>query len=356
MSVVSTGRIIYEYLEANGFTIDDLYKTSGVSYRTIFRVIMSQDSKLPYKIAEGTNKLIPEISVSFLMKYDAEYQLERRNLAREVGVKDISDIIKAYKLDKLYKNEKNDRIALISIAEKVFGKENISNDYYVDVEGLSFNFSRASNPNERTSLIWLKAAYEECKEKNRLEHFDFTAFSKAFDMLKELSGVADINAALFNMRYVCQTCGINFYFRPSIPGSRVKAVAVKDKEGYYYILMSDLFKCVENLWLAFVHEMMHIFNNDFEKVDHIKKEQVVENENYIETSVILFFIQTDCYTVKKCDFETINKLALDHSIPVNISAEIVRFLTNTYGEPSINKLIHYYKSDETDLNAYFEDD
>ncbi len=353
MSVVSTGTMIYEYLDANGFTIDDLYKASGVSYRTIFRVVTAQESKLPYKIAEGVNRLIPEISVSFLMKYDAEYQLERRNMARGIGVKDINDIIKEYKLDKLYKESKNDKVGLVSVAERIFGKDNIANNYRIDVDNLEFSFSRASNPDDRSSLLWLKAAYEECKERLEPKVFDRFKFVEMFDMIKALSGVADINTALFNMSYICQVCGINFYYRPSIPGSRVKAVAVRDKGGFYYILVSDLFKCVENLWLAFVHEMIHIYKDDFEKVDNIKNEKVMENENYVEEAVIFYFIQTDRYLVKTCDVDTVNKLASEHSIPINIAAEIVRFLTNTYGDVTINKLIHYYKSDETDLNAFF---
>lgn len=352
--MVSTGRMIFEYLDANGFDINDLAEASGVSPRTLFRVITSQESKVSYEIAQGVNKLIPEISIAFVMKYDAEYQIERRKAANDLGVKDISNVIKEYKLDKLYKEKRTDKIELVNIAERIFGKENIANNYFVDVGGLSFNFSRASNPNDRLSLIWLKAAYEECKQKGSLLKYNRQAFLNTFDLLKVFSGATSINTALFNMKYICEACGINFYYRPSIPGSRVKAVAVKDKNGYIYIFVSDLFKCVENLWLAFTHEMIHIYKEDYDKVETVKKEQIDENENLVEEAVILYFIQTDRYDVKECDEGTVNRLSVNNSIPINISAEIVRFLTGVYNNKDVNKFIHYYDSAEIDLNMYFE--
>ena len=352
--MVSTGRMIFEYLDANGFDINDLANASGVSPRTLFRVITSQESKVSYEIAQGVNKLIPEISIAFIMKYDAEYQTERRKAADDLGIKDIANVIKEYKLDKLYKDKKADKIELINIAKKIFGKDSISNNYLVDVGGLSFNFSRASNPNDRLSLIWLKAAYEECKQKGTLLKYNRQAFLKTFDLLKTFSGATSINTMLFNMKYICEECGINFYYRPSIPNSRVKAVAVKDKEGYIYIFVSDLFKCVENLWLSFTHEMIHIYKEDYDKVENVKKEEVYENENFVEEAVILFFIQTDRYSVKECDEKTVYKLSVNNSIPVNISAEIVRFLTGIYNNKDVNKLVHYYDSNEVDLNIYFD--
>ena len=162
----------------------------------------------------------------------------------------------------------------------------------------------------------------------------------------------DIKSVLFNMKLICRKSGINFYFRPSIPNSRVKAVAVKDKDGFIYIFVSDLFKCVENIWISFVHEIMHIRNRDYEKTNLIKEEDINENENYISGEAMIFFVG-DVITQKEllsCNLETISSIVEKTGAPSNIVAEIVRFLTGKYNENSVNKLIHYYKSEEIDLN------
>ena len=93
--------------------------------------------------------------------------------------------------------------------------------------------------------------------------FDYDKFAEEFKEIKKISGTTNIKTTIFNMKTFCESCGINFYFRPSIPNSRVKAVAIKDKEDRIFIFVSDLFKRIENLWISFVHERIHIFNQDF---------------------------------------------------------------------------------------------
>lgn len=347
--MISTGRMIYEYLDANGFNISDLVEASGLSARTLYRVITSDDSKLPYKVAEGVNKLIPELDIAFLMKYDATYQIEKINAAKEAGVENINDVIREYKLDKLYRDE-TDKIALFNKGIEVFGKDNILKNFYIDVSNLSFNFSLAKNNNERISLIWLKAAYEECKSSREPVVFNEQKFLRLFNEIKRFSGVNEINSALFNMRFLCQQCGINFYYRPSIPNSRVKAVALKDKQGFIYIFVSDLFKCVENLWLAFIHETIHIFRKDYDKVQSLKENDVLETENYVDLEVIGYYVGIISLNKQECNLDTVFRISDESKTPANIVAEIVRYLTGVYTNNDVNKLVHYYKSSEIDLN------
>ena len=347
--MISTGRMIYEYLDANGFTIGDLVEASGLSARTLYRIITSDDSKLPYKVAEGVNKLLPELGVTFLMKYDAAYQIEKINAAKEIGVPSINDVIREYRLDKLYRGE-NDKIALFNKGVLIFGEDNIRNGFRINVDNLSYNFSLAKNNDNRASLIWLKAAYEEYQTLTKPETFKEEKFLKMFEMDKKFSGVSEINSVLFNMRFICKECGINFYFRPSIPNSRVKAVALKDKQGFIYIFVSDLFKCVENLWLAFIHEIIHIYRKDYEKVQSLKEDQIIETENYVDLEVIGYYTGIISLQKEDCNISVVFKLSKDTNTPANIVAEIVRYLSGVYSSNDVNKLIHYYKSDEVNLN------
>ena len=150
------------------------------------------------------------------------------------------------------------------------------------------------------------------------------------------------------MRFFCKKCGINFYYRKSIPSARVKAVAVKDKNGFVYIFVSDLFKCVENLWLAFIHECLHIKNDDFSKTDGIK-DNIFEEDidaNYVNEGAIEFFIGSIYSIADFKDIDSIIGLSEKSNCPVSIAVEIARYKIKNYSNPDLNKYIHYYNSNQ----------
>ncbi len=75
-SIVSTSEMVKGYMEANSVNAIQLATASGVSPRTVYRFLKGE-CKLSKKIATGLNSIIPEISVSFLMVYDAKYQAQK---------------------------------------------------------------------------------------------------------------------------------------------------------------------------------------------------------------------------------------------------------------------------------------
>ena len=72
----STAYLFGEFMSANNITVKQLAEASGVSVRTIYRVL-NDESKLNSKVAFGLNRLLPDVSPSFLMKYDAGYQTQK---------------------------------------------------------------------------------------------------------------------------------------------------------------------------------------------------------------------------------------------------------------------------------------
>jgi len=74
------------YLDSNGISIKTLAEACGLSERTIYR-FLCDDSKLSRRLAEGINSLIPEISLEFLMTYDAKYQLQKTQQERKASEK-----------------------------------------------------------------------------------------------------------------------------------------------------------------------------------------------------------------------------------------------------------------------------
>ena len=344
--MISTGRVITNYLESNGFTLNDLSQAADVSERTVFRMLSSGESPLSYEVASAVHSLIPEIETSFLMKYDAEYQTRLKEAAAELGVKDINAVLKEYKADKLYKHERFDKLSLIKRIVSVFGEENIRQGR-IDTSGLSLNYSKANNADDNATLLWVKAAYEECKtDSESLLSFNEKGVKETLEFLKNGSDVTSLESAVFNMKAFAQMCGINLYYRPSIPNSRVKAVIVKDSEGYVYILMSDLFKCIENLWLSFAHEIMHADEKDFDLARDRSEIEIADNENFIEGETIRFFVGNSMDKYNECNVQNLFDLVEETKCPIGIAAELLRFKTNKYNVPEVNKFIHYYKQDD----------
>ena len=85
-TIISTADMVRGYLDSNGISVKTLAEACGLSERTIYR-FFCDESKLCRKIAEGVNALIPEISLEFLMTYDAKYQLQKTQQERKASEK-----------------------------------------------------------------------------------------------------------------------------------------------------------------------------------------------------------------------------------------------------------------------------
>ena len=72
----STACLIGEFMSANNISVKQLAETSKVSTRTIYR-ILNDEAKLNRNVAFGLNKILPDVSPSFLMRYDAGYQTQK---------------------------------------------------------------------------------------------------------------------------------------------------------------------------------------------------------------------------------------------------------------------------------------
>jgi plasmid maintenance system antidote protein VapI len=353
--LLSTGQIIAAYLEANNLSIFDLAKSSGVGLKTIYRLV-NDESKLSYKIAQGMNRLISEVSLEFLVSYDAKYQLQKNRIKEQYQVDDLTKIIDFYKLRKLYRNYYHDNIKLVEIAGIVFGYDNVKKLHIDDSPLFSRAFSQAKNADNTASLLWLAASYKECLvlcEQKELLIFDYEIFKKEFSNIKKICGTTDIRSTIFNMKSFCESCGINFYYRPSIPNSRVKAAALKDKEGRAFLFISDLFKCVENLWISFVHECMHILKQDFTRSNPEDFEKIANYENYIDVEAMKFFVDDFSDLILNMDSNGIIDYAKRTRTPIGIVAEIYRYLTKRYDNRNINMYVHYYKFEDLEWKPPF---
>ena len=75
--MTSTGEMIAWFLDNNDLTINQLAEASGVTPKTVYRVI-NEEAKLSNKIALGLHKLLPGIKIEDIVAYDANLMAPNR--------------------------------------------------------------------------------------------------------------------------------------------------------------------------------------------------------------------------------------------------------------------------------------
>lgn len=342
--IYKTNEMITDYLEANGKTIDDLIKASNKSKTTIYR-FLAGEGKLTYDIAEAVHKLIPEISVEFLMTAELKNNLKLKEIEERNNVINPKSYIDYFSLNKFFPEMKNDINGLLTLGKEIFGEENFLNKKISPSFYNAFAFSEADNADLITRDAWVEVAlYKFNKEVKEKLIFDKAKFETEFENIKKRCGSTDLNTTIAIFKRFCKITGINFYFMESVPNSRVKAVSFK-KDGSIYLFISDLFKNIENLWISFVHELIHIKESNFEFSNAINDYNRVEMEKFIDHKVIEFFTSGETFTKDDCNCTFIVDKAAELKIPAGILTEIIRFETSTYSNKEINLFLHYFKSE-----------
>lgn len=348
--VVSTGEVINQYLEANNFTYQDLAKASNVSLKTIYRIV-SDESKLSNEVAIGLNKLIPDISVEFIVCYDVKYQLEKINFLKDnnLTLTKCNELVTKFHLKKLYPNWLGDNISLVKQGITIFGQDNFVNGIFSINQLQNVAFSKANNNDAETTKAWLYTTYYECNDYKEPVKFNQSIFNEEFKNIKKICGITGFESALLQISKFCEKCGINFYFRKSIPNARVKAVTIKDKFNNVYIFISDLFKCVENLWLAFIHECVHIYKGDLNTKNDVLNNSEIINERYVDELSMEFLLGEQLYNLtNKIDIDEIFNISAKSKTPMGVVIEIYRFKFNEYTNPLFNQYLHFFTEKQVD--------
>lgn len=344
IKLISTGKMVMTYLMENGYKITDLVDSScGVSSRKIYR-FLNGEGRISLPIAEGVHRLINEISVDFLLSYDAKYIFQKKQEEKATGIneKTINSLITKYKLQQFFPELKGDKIRLFNHASSILGKENLLNGTLQNIAPPNaVLFSKANKADDEISNLWVTVAYNEARQKyeNRIRHFNHDKFLEMLNYVKILSKAVTEEQMMSNIEDFCEECGINFLYRASIPNSRVKGATIKDDDGNVFILMSNLFKCIERFWLSFIHEILHIKTGDLDKNSNL----IDEEEKKVDENVIAFLVDRDMTDSRNYSNAEIRSIAQKHNIAVGLVAEIARYRSGDYNNYNINSLIHYYR-------------
>ena len=340
MKPISTGQMLTEFVNENKVSINDVAKLAGVSYRTIYRVL-NDETKISEEVAEAFEKVIPGLKAKSILVYDAKYQYDIKARQKENGMKDAKKKIKFFSLERLYPEHKLDIKYLLMKGESIFGKENFSNLKLQMNRELTIAFSKANGAKKSESVKRIMASLKEYNDKNDVLSLNENAIeSLTKEKIKETIFAQNFVEMSSKMKDLCTECGINFYWRNSIPSSRIMGASLKDEEGHVYLLMSILFNNLERFALTFIHEMMHIINGDLNVLTFVDE----NDEKKIEKETIEFLIGDKYKDLNEID--DIYNVSKDTRTPVGIVAEIYRCKNNVFRNYEINhKLIRRIKQD-----------
>ena len=340
MKPISTGQMLTEFVNENKVSINDVAKLAGVSYRTIYRVL-NDETKISEDVAEAFEKVIPGLKAKSILVYDAKYQYDIKAWQKENGMKDAKKKIKFFSLERLYPEHKLDIKYLLMKGESIFGKENFSNLKLQMNRELTVAFSKANGAKESESVKRIMASLKEYNDKNDVLSLNENAIENLTkEKIKETIFAQNFVEMSSKMKNLCMECGINFYWRNSIPSSRIMGASLKDEEGHVYLLMSILFNNLERFALTFIHEMMHIINGDLNFLTFVDE----NDEKKIEKETIEFLIGDRYKDLNEID--DIYDVSKDTRTPVGIVAEIYRCKNNVFRNYEINhKLIRRIKQD-----------
>lgn len=341
IEIIKTSEMVKMYFEENNITITDLINKGHVSKSTAYR-FFSGETDLTFKLAQAINKVLPELTIEFLMSYDCKYKCYINQFSQNNDIKNTKESIDYFYLRELYPDLKKDETKLCEKGFEIYGKDNFIHKKFDDNLIKYSLFSKANNAVYRATYSWVHATlYEALARKKEVRNLDINKLNNLMNNIRYFCGTTSIVSTIDLMEEMCLDIGVNFCYRASLPNARVKGVTVL-KNDEIFILMSDLFRCVENLWLTFIHELIHIRNNDLNKIEDFDENSKIEYEKNINEDVIKFLINNKFTADNELSLNEVINVANLTGVPINICAEICRFIKNKYDDTQVNQLIHNY--------------
>lgn len=278
--LVSTGRILHEYLDAHGISQKELAARTGISEKHISHV-MNGSSRLTEEFALKVEKVMNNPPASYWLNYEAEYreQLARQEEMIRVNNWNLKEIAKKFCFAEVFKglslsiNEQAmEMLKLLKISDfanfdTVYG--NLAADFMEDggsKEGIA---------------IWLNICESEIELQNNeiKTEYNKKALVDAVPKFKLLSNNNETKHSLQSCRKLCNRLGIYFVMCEAVTNSKVRG-ALTTYRNHPAIYLSGRFRSHAHIWFAFMHEIAHLI------LHYDKKETLVSMEDEGEKTSI----------------------------------------------------------------------
>lgn len=322
---IPTGLIVKEYLDAYGISQLELSKRIDVSPKHICNLLKGKTS-LTEDIALKLEKVLPNVSASFLMSLEADHKLflAKEKEAEKLLTGDLAEISKKFNFNEVFKGLKwsveKQAVEMLKILQ-ISNYDNF-NSIYANNE---IKFLEDGGSLE-SIVVWLKLCEKEIDIVN--ENVGSVSFSKTvlennLDKFKALAYSDNIEKNIKNLQQLCNSLGIYLVVMDAVKNSKVRGATTVYKK-HPAIYLSRRFKTHDNFWFAFFHEIGHIILHydgvetfvSFAEEEVETKNDKFENEaNNFARDILIDNYSYENYILKK-DFSvaSIKRLAIENKV------------------------------------------
>jgi len=272
--LVSTGKILKEYLNEYGINQKELSARIGVSEKHISNVI-NGNCRLTEEFALKIEKVLVDIPASYWLNYEAKYReyLARNEEFIKIRKWDLREISKKFHFNEVFKGLDitldEQAIAMLKLL-KISDFSNFTSTY----ENLTVDFMEDGGEKEAIA-VWLNLCESEIEIQNDILDdifYEKQNLEKFLEKFKLLSNNDETELSLQSCRKLCNKLGIYLVQCEAVTNSKVRG-ALTTYRDHPAIYLSGRFKTHDHIWFAFVHEIAHLL------MHYNKKEIIISYED-----------------------------------------------------------------------------
>lgn len=299
------GSYIEEIVEDLNITQAEFANRLGVSAKLVSKLINGEEN-----ISDSTaNKLakLTGISMQSWLNIQASYSAKIAEIENQKNI-DEQKVCNYIDFSYLKKNNfiENKRYNIqdkIRELRKLLNYSNLSKLFEFNP---AVSYRRSESKNEEKSIVcsnvMLELAANDARNKTS-NKFNKLKLNQKLDTIKSMT-VQDPKVFYPKLKDTLLDCGIVLEAFPNLPGARLNGAIKKFKNGSILLLITDKNKFSDIFWFSFVHELGHIYNEDFYS-NYKDKEKYNLKEKQADEFAENFFISKNKY----CEF--LNKKAFD---------------------------------------------
>ena len=267
--IVSTGRIIKEYLDEQSISQKDLSFRTGISEKHISHVL-NGSSRLTEEFALKIEKILDGITASYLLNYEAKYResIARYDETAHLKNLNLKEIAKKFHFKEVFQGLD---LPLVDQAIEMLKLLKISafENFELAYSNLSASFMQDGG--EKAAIaVWINLCEKEIELQNKeIDEviYDEKLLVSSLDKFKLLANNEDIKKSIDSCRKLCNKLGIYLVFCDAITNCKVRG-ALTTYNNHPSIMLSGRFKTHDHIWFAFIHELGHL-------VKHYNKKDII---------------------------------------------------------------------------------
>lgn len=289
------GNYVSEILDDMNITQEEFAHRLGISSKTISKLVNCEE-----RISSGTaDKLekVTGVSIRTWLNLQANYDAKVQEI-QNAQANDEIDIAKA--IDTKYLKEhhflENKRYKIQEKIMKLHQILKISNLTQLSKFNPAVSYRRSESQDESKSIIVsnvvLELATNEARNKSDIK-YDKEKLKKRLPYIKSL--ILETPANFYpKLRATLLQCGIVLVAMPNIPGARLNGATKKFKDGSVLLLFTDRNKDADIIWFSIIHELGHIYYEDFHS-NRDDEQSYAKKEEKADRFAQDFFIPDDKY-------------------------------------------------------------